>query len=49
MTNYYWIIAKHSGKVLEVEGGSVSKGTKIIQYIKKSGDDPSVKSLYLIF
>ncbi|RGB24651.1 Carbohydrate-Binding Module Family 13 protein [Rhizophagus diaphanus] len=42
MVNYYWIIAEHSGKVLEVEGGSFSNSAKIIQYNKKSEDDPGV-------
>lgn len=42
MTNYYWIVAQHSGKVVEVEGGSIYNCAKIIQYGKKSADDPSV-------
>ncbi|GES81070.1 carbohydrate-binding module family 13 protein [Rhizophagus clarus] len=41
MIDYYWIIAKHSGKVLEVEGGSTNSA-KIIQYFKKAEDNPSV-------
>lgn len=49
MIDYYWIIAEHSGKVLEVENGSYSDSAKIIQYSKKSEDDHDVKSLYLIF
>ena len=43
MTCYYWIIAQHSGKVLGVEGNSVDNGARIVQYTKKSKDDPSVK------
>ncbi|CAB4407625.1 unnamed protein product [Rhizophagus irregularis] len=42
MVNYYWIIAEHSGKVVEVEGGSFHHSAKIIQYNKKSEDDPGV-------
>ncbi|CAB4482917.1 unnamed protein product [Rhizophagus irregularis] len=42
MTNYYWIVAQHSGKVIEVEGGSTYNCANIIQYRKKSADDPSV-------
>ncbi|CAB5323297.1 unnamed protein product [Rhizophagus irregularis] len=38
MTNYYWIIAQHSGKVLEVEGGSVHNCAQIIQH--KSFPEP---------
>ncbi|GBC21502.2 carbohydrate-binding module family 13 protein [Rhizophagus irregularis DAOM 181602=DAOM 197198] len=49
MTNYYWIIAQHSGKVLEVEGGSVHNCAKIIQYTKKSEDDPSVDTQLWFF
>jgi len=37
MTIYYWIVAQHSGKALEIEG------TKIVQYPKKSEGDPNVK------
>ncbi|RIA98773.1 Carbohydrate-Binding Module Family 13 protein [Glomus cerebriforme] len=39
---YYWIIAQHSGKVLEVEGGSVDNCAKVVQNSKKSGYDPNV-------
>ncbi|CAB4430069.1 unnamed protein product [Rhizophagus irregularis] len=42
MTNYYWIIAQHSGKVLEVENGSFCSGANIIQHTKKSELDPLV-------
>ncbi|RIA79888.1 hypothetical protein C1645_839704 [Glomus cerebriforme] len=28
---YYWIVAQHSGKVLEVKGGSVDNCAKVIQ------------------
>ncbi|GBB87233.1 hypothetical protein RclHR1_13680006 [Rhizophagus clarus] len=42
MTNYYWIIARHSQMALEVEGGNISNGAKIIQYTKKSELDPTV-------
>ncbi|GBC21509.2 carbohydrate-binding module family 13 protein [Rhizophagus irregularis DAOM 181602=DAOM 197198] len=42
MVNYYWIIAEHSGKVIEVECGSLHSSSKIIQYNKKSEDDSSV-------
>ncbi|RIA98765.1 Carbohydrate-Binding Module Family 13 protein, partial [Glomus cerebriforme] len=41
---YYWIIARHSGKVLEVEGGSVNNCAKVVQNSKKSGNDPNVDS-----
>ena len=39
---YYWIIAQHSGKVLDVANGSVNNGGQIIQYTKKLADDPTV-------
>ena len=39
---YYWIIAQHSGKVLDVDNGSVDSWASIIQYTKKSADDPTV-------
>jgi hypothetical protein len=39
---YYWIIAKHSGKVVGVENDSVDSLAKIVQYTKKSADDPNV-------
>ncbi|CAB5379113.1 unnamed protein product [Rhizophagus irregularis] len=42
MTNYYWIIARHSQKVLEVEGGSFGSCANIIQHTKKSELDPFV-------
>ncbi|EXX69446.1 hypothetical protein RirG_096020 [Rhizophagus irregularis DAOM 197198w] len=42
MTNYYWIIAQHSGKVLEVENGSFCSCANIIQHTKKSELDPFV-------
>ena len=48
MTIYYWIIAQHSGKVLEVEGGSVDNNAKIGQYSEKSKDDPNVKFFFCI-
>ncbi|CAG8470511.1 16449_t:CDS:2 [Rhizophagus irregularis] len=32
MTNYYWIIAQHSGKVLEVKDGSLCSYVEIIQH-----------------
>lgn len=43
MTNYYWIIARHSQLALEVEGGNISNGAKIVQFTKKSELDPTVK------
>lgn len=43
MTNYFWIIAQHSGLVLEVEGGSFNDNAGIIQYHKKRENDDSVK------
>uniref|UniRef100_U9TWU5 Kelch-like protein 17 n=1 Tax=Rhizophagus irregularis (strain DAOM 181602 / DAOM 197198 / MUCL 43194) TaxID=747089 RepID=U9TWU5_RHIID len=49
MTNYYWIVAQHSGKVIEVEGGSMNSCAKIIQYRKKSADDPSVDTQLWFF
>ncbi|CAB4411746.1 unnamed protein product [Rhizophagus irregularis] len=42
MTNYYWIIAQHSGKVLEVKDGSFCSSVEIIQRSKKSEHDPNV-------
>ena len=39
---YYWIIAQHSGKVLDVENGSIDSCAHIVQYTKKSADDPTV-------
>jgi hypothetical protein len=42
MTNYFWIVAQHSGKVLEVEGCSLKDCAKIIQYGKKSEDNLTV-------
>ncbi|GET03426.1 carbohydrate-binding module family 13 protein [Rhizophagus clarus] len=42
MTNYYWIIAQHSGKVLEVKGGYSCSSVEIIQHTKKSELDPNV-------
>ncbi|CAB4383993.1 unnamed protein product [Rhizophagus irregularis] len=42
MTNYYWIIARHSQLALEVEGGNISNGAKIVQFTKKSELDPTV-------
>ncbi|CAB4430097.1 unnamed protein product [Rhizophagus irregularis] len=42
MTKYYWIIAQHSGKVLEVKGGSFCSYVEIIQHTKKSELDPNV-------
>ncbi|UZO27796.1 uncharacterized protein OCT59_019983 [Rhizophagus irregularis] len=42
MTNFYWIIAQHSGKVLEVEGASIFQPARIIQVTKKSEHDPIV-------
>ncbi|GET03449.1 carbohydrate-binding module family 13 protein [Rhizophagus clarus] len=42
MTNYYWIKAQHSGKVLEVEYGSLCSFAGIIQHTKKSEHDPNV-------
>ncbi|GET03427.1 carbohydrate-binding module family 13 protein [Rhizophagus clarus] len=42
MTNYYWIIAQHSGKVLEVKGGSFCSSVEIIQHTKKSELDHNV-------
>ena len=38
---YYWIVAKHTGKVLEVEGSSINSA-RIIQYPKKSENSPHV-------
>ncbi|CAB4392777.1 unnamed protein product [Rhizophagus irregularis] len=32
MTNYYWIIAQHSGKVLKVKDGSLCSYVEIIQH-----------------
>jgi hypothetical protein len=43
MTNYYWIIAQHSKRVLEVEYGSFSSCARIIQHAKKSEFGPNVK------
>ncbi|CAB4482500.1 unnamed protein product [Rhizophagus irregularis] len=42
MTKFYWIIAQHSGKVLEVEGASIFQPVRIIQVAKKSEHDPIV-------
>ncbi|CAB4392781.1 unnamed protein product [Rhizophagus irregularis] len=42
MTNYYWIIAQHSGKVLEVKDGSFCSSAEIFQRSKKSELDPNV-------
>ncbi|GBC19516.2 carbohydrate-binding module family 13 protein [Rhizophagus irregularis DAOM 181602=DAOM 197198] len=42
MTKYYWIIAQHSEKVLEVENASIFQGAKIIQASKKFDHDPTV-------
>ncbi|GBB87132.1 hypothetical protein RclHR1_01360003 [Rhizophagus clarus] len=42
MTNYYWIIAQHSGKVLEVENGNFHCWANIVQNTKKSELDPLV-------
>ncbi|GBB89321.1 hypothetical protein RclHR1_00160037 [Rhizophagus clarus] len=49
MTNYYWIIAQHSGKVLDVEGCSTNDCARIIQYTKKSEDDPTVDNQLWFF
>jgi hypothetical protein len=43
MTKYYWIVAQHSGKVLEAEGASTFKYARIIQVAMKSEHDPKVK------
>ena len=43
---YYWIVAQHSGKVLDVYGESVDNSAKIIQYTKKSGNNPTVSWIY---
>ena len=40
--DYYWIIAQHSRKALGVENDSVDCRAKIVQYTKKSRDDPNV-------
>ncbi|POG76291.1 carbohydrate-binding module family 13 protein, partial [Rhizophagus irregularis DAOM 181602=DAOM 197198] len=42
MTTYYWIIAQHSGKVLEVKDGSFCSSAEIFQRSKKSELDPNV-------
>ncbi|RIA88574.1 Carbohydrate-Binding Module Family 13 protein [Glomus cerebriforme] len=42
MRSLFFIEAKHSGKVFDVATGSRENGAKIIQYIKKSMDDPTV-------
>ncbi|POG55198.1 carbohydrate-binding module family 13 protein [Rhizophagus irregularis DAOM 181602=DAOM 197198] len=42
MTNYYWIIAQHSGKVLEVKDGSFCSLVEIVQNTKKSELDSNV-------
>ncbi|PKY61509.1 hypothetical protein RhiirA4_449856, partial [Rhizophagus irregularis] len=42
MTNYHWIIAQHSGKVLEVKDGSLCSSAEIFQRSKKSELDPNV-------
>ncbi|GBB93344.1 hypothetical protein RclHR1_02150031 [Rhizophagus clarus] len=42
MTNYYWIIAQNSGKVLEVKSDSFNSFIDIIQCTKKSELDPIV-------
>ncbi|CAG8518248.1 4472_t:CDS:2 [Ambispora leptoticha] len=38
MTAYFFIVAQHSGKVLDVYQGSTEASAKIIQYTKKSTD-----------
>ena len=43
---YYWIVAQHSGKVLDVVNGSVDNGVQVIQYTKKSVDDPTVSPVF---
>ncbi|CAB4392783.1 unnamed protein product [Rhizophagus irregularis] len=42
MTNYYWIVAHHSGKVLEVKDGSFCSLVEIVQNTKKSELDSNV-------
>src|SRR5687768_9570353 len=48
MQPLFYIVAKHSRKVLDVEGAAITNGARIIQFTKKAGDDPTVGCKFYI-